>query len=137
MDCVFCKIASKEIPAAITYENSGAVAFLDISPVAPGHTVVISKIHSSNIEEISGEALSQVFLAVQAAVKLLKGTLAPDGFTIGINHGRAAGQAIDHMHVHILPRWADDGGTNMHGVVKNPPESYEATKEKIMKGLKS
>ncbi|MBI2591597.1 MAG: HIT family protein, partial [Candidatus Brennerbacteria bacterium] len=59
--------------------------------------------------------------------------LKPDGFTIGINHGEASGQAVDHLHIHIIPRWKNDGGGSIHGVVNNPPkESLEEIKKKIL-----
>ncbi|MDO8557261.1 MAG: HIT family protein [Candidatus Jorgensenbacteria bacterium] len=134
-DCIFCKMTRGEIKVDIVHESSGALAFLDQSPITPGHTLVIPKVHAANISEASHDSIGPTFIAVQAVVKLLKATLAPDGFTIGVNHGKAAGQAIDHLHIHVLPRWADDHGITIHQVVKNPPESYEAVKEKIMKGL--
>ncbi|MEK7543171.1 MAG: HIT family protein [Patescibacteria group bacterium] len=136
MDCIFCKIACGEIKPDVIHENDGALAFLDRNPITPGHTVIIPKAHAADISEAKHDSIGHTFVAVQAAVKLLKKTLEPDGFTIGINHGRAAGQAINHLHIHVLPRWSNDGGITIHGVVKNPPESYEAIKAKIMRGLK-
>jgi len=135
MDCLFCQIAAKKIPAeTIYYENSGAMAFLDIHPVAPGHTLVIPKVHADNILDLDDQIIPLVFGAVQEAVKILKKAVNPDGFTIGINHGRAAGQAINHFHIHILPRFDGDNGGSIHTVVKNlnGPEP-----EKIIKKIRA
>jgi len=133
-DCLFCKIGRKEIASEIVYENKDAVAFLDINPRAPGHTVVIPTEHAKTILDLSDGAVGPVFLTVKKVVAMLKGAFKPDGFTIGINHGRASGQIVDHLHIHIFPRWKNDKGTSMHGVVDNPPkESLKEIAEKIKK----
>lgn len=119
-DCIFCKLVGKEIPNYTVYEDDGVLAFLDIHPQTKGHTVVIPKRHSEVVFDLSSEEISQLFNGTHQAMKRLQSVLAPDGFTTGWNHGRAGGQAIGHMHVHIFPRWHNDGGTSMHAVVKNP-----------------
>lgn len=131
MECIFCKIANKEIPADIIVEQEGAVAFLDRNPIAPGHTLVIPTVHAATVDELPEAAVLSVFTGVQAAVKLLREKLVPAGFTIGINHGTAAGQAIGHFHVHVIPRFPDDNGGNVHSIVQNPPASYDAIKQKV------
>lgn len=120
MDCLFCKIARKEIPAEIIYEDSDAVGVLDIQPRAPGHAMIIPKVHAANLLDLAKGQAGPVFEAVQNVTALLKEKLRPDGFTIGINHGRVSGQTIDHLHIHIIPRWANDGGGSVHSVVNNP-----------------
>jgi len=132
MDCLFCKIAKKEIPASIISEDSATVAFLDIHPRAAGHTMVVPKTHRETILECDTQDLVDLFGAVQNATALLKEKLKPDGFTIGINHGKASGQVIDHLHVHVIPRWNTDGGGSIHSVVDHPGEmSVEAVLEKL------
>ncbi len=134
MDCLFCNIASKKIPTLILYEDEETMAFLDIHPLAPGHTVVIPKSHAENILELDENSVAPLFLTVRKMVGALKQSLAPEGFTIGINHGRTAG--IDHLHIHIMPRWLDDGGGSIHSVVNNPPkESLDSIKVKILKEI--
>ncbi|OGM90646.1 hypothetical protein A3A20_00880 [Candidatus Wolfebacteria bacterium RIFCSPLOWO2_01_FULL_45_19] len=126
MDCLFCKISRREISAEIIYEDNDTMAFLDINPRAPGHTVVIPKQHAENILELTAGAVEPLFLTVKKVTAMLKKAFEPDGFTIGINHGKASGQAVDHLHVHIFSRWRDDGGGSVHSVVDNPPkESLE------------
>ncbi len=120
MDCLFCKIAKKEKEAQIVYEDAKTMAFLDINQRAPGHTMVISKVHSENILDLPDSELKPVFLTVKKVITKLNSALKPHGFTIAINHGKAAGQVIDHLHIHLLPRFADDGGGSIHSVVNNP-----------------
>src|SRR3989344_7259449 len=127
VDCLFCKIAKKEIPAEIIYEDGEALAFLDIHPKAPGHTMVIPKVHAETILDLPREKLGPVFAAVQKAAQMIETALRPSGFTIGINHGKVSGQVIDHLHIHIIPRFLSDGGSSIHSVVNNPPK--ESIKE--------
>jgi histidine triad (HIT) family protein len=131
MPCLFCKIVNKEIPADIICEDDAAVAVLDIHPKAPGHTMVLPKGHSENILDLPDDKVEGVFKAVKNVTELLRKSLKPDGFTIGINHGKASGQAVEHLHIHIIPRWQNDGGRSIHSVVDNPPK--ESLKQ--IKGL--
>jgi len=133
MDCLFCKIANKEIPGYVVYEDENATAVLDVNPRAQGHTMVLPKAHAGNILELPDGQIEGVFKAVKKATDLLNKKLKPDGFTIGINHGRVSGQTVEHLHIHIIPRWADDGGGSIHSVVDNKPEeSLEEIKNKIL-----
>lgn len=122
MECLFCKIASKEIRSAAIYEDDDALAFLDVRPLTKGHTLVIPKFHAENILDFPADRIGSVFKAVKKTTALLEEKLSPKGFTIGINHGKISGQVIDHLHVHIIPRYEGDGGGSIHSVVKNPPE---------------
>jgi len=103
-DCIFCKIANKEIKSDIVFEDDKAVAFNDISPQAPVHVLVVPKKHvSSLVDVVSLEdfaALGSLFNAVNKVVK--KKGLEKSGFRIVVNHGSDAGQAVPHLHVHIL-----------------------------------
>jgi len=132
--CLFCEIIKKERDAKIVYENDWAVAVLDVLPVASGHTLILPKKHVETILELSDEELGNIFGVAREVAKLLKQTLAPDGFTIGINHGKASGQAIEHLHIHIIPRWRTDGGGSLHSVVpkKDHNESLEELYDKIV-----
>jgi len=121
-DCLFCKIADKKIPAEVVYEDGRTVAFLDINPRAPAHTVVIPKYHSETIADLPDAEVCPLFLAIKKVADLLVKSLKAEGLTIGINQGRASGQVVDHLHVHLLPRFKSDGGSSVHGVVHNPPE---------------
>lgn len=132
-NCIFCRIINKEIPASIIYEDKESFAFLDVHPRSPGHTMVLPKVHFENIIDLPLEKIESVFKTVKNITILLKEKIKPDGFTIGINHGKVSGQAIDHLHIHIIPRWLDDAGKSIHDVVNNPPkEDIEKIKEKIL-----
>jgi histidine triad (HIT) family protein len=132
-DCLFCKIAAKTIPARIVFEDDHVVAFLDIAPRAPGHTMVITKYHTPTLIELPDGEIAPLFLAVKKTVALLVAALHPDGVTIGVNQGRASGQEVDHLHVHLMPRWHGDGGGAVQSLVHNTPqESFEAMQKKIL-----
>lgn len=98
-DCIFCKIANKEIPAALVYEDENVVAFNDLNPQAPVHVLVIPKKHYSSINEVTDkEVFAQLLYGVQSTVK----KLGIKEYRTVINTGAAAGQTVFHIHVHIL-----------------------------------
>jgi histidine triad (HIT) family protein len=133
LDCLFCKIIARQVPAQVVYEDGRAFAFLDIMARAPGHTVVVPKGHASDLIALSDSELASLFAAVRKVDQILLSALAPDGMTIGVNQGKASGQEIDHLHVHLMPRWHGDGGGAIQSVVHNAPkESLEETKKKIL-----
>jgi histidine triad (HIT) family protein len=125
-DCLFCKIVNKKIPALVVYEDDHALAFLDITPRSPGHTMVIPKDHAQTILELPEGEVGPLFLAVKKVASLLSEKLSPDGVTIGMNQGRASGQEVDHLHVHLMPRWHGDGGSAVQSVVNNRPKESPA-----------
>jgi histidine triad (HIT) family protein len=136
-NCLFCKIVAKQIPAKIIYEDEHALAFLDIMPRTTGHTLVIPKVHAPNILELPSvppnDELSPLFAAVKHVAEMLTRALAPDGTTIGANQGRASGQEVDHLHVHLLPRWHGDGGGSIQSVVNaKPKESVDEVAKRIL-----
>lgn len=134
MDCLFCKIGKKEIASEIIYEDDDTLAFLDVHPKAPGHAVIIPKLHAENILALDDKLAAPVLLTVKKVTGTLAKALTPNGFTIGINHGRAGGQVVDHLHIHVIPRFSGDGGKSLHSVVENPPkESVREIAEKIRK----
>ena len=121
VDCLFCKIAVGEIPSYKVYEDEHALAFLDIHPLAKGHTLVIPKIHGGTILDLPEEEVTHLFRAVQQTTARVKEIIKSDGFTLGINH--EIGQAVPHLHVHIIPRWHGDNGINIHDVVRAGSET--------------
>lgn len=127
-DCLFCRIAKKEIPANVVFEDDRTVAFLDIQPCSWGHTIVIAKLHSTGLTDLPPGEIEPLFATVQRLTNRLLEALPAVGLTIGINHGQGAGQTIPHLHVHLIPRYAGDGGGNIHSIVhQQVPESVEAT----------
>ena len=134
MDCLFCKIASGEVSAHIIYEDEQTRAFLDIEPSALGHTMVMPKEHYQDFMDLPVNNMANLFGSVQKVVDMLEKTFEADHFTIGVNSGKILGRHVDHLHVHVIPRFPDDGGVFLQGVVKNPPkENMEEIKDKILK----
>ena|SRR3989344_6679054 len=134
MDCLFCKIVKKTIKAEIIYEDEDTLAFLDIHPRSTGHTVIIPKKHVANILDLDDALVAPTFLTVKQVSAILNTALNSDGFTIGINHGRISGQEIDHLHIHVIPRFLNDNGASIQSVVNNPSqESLTQIATKIKK----
>ena len=132
MDCLFCKIAQHKSPSYTVIENDDSIAFLDIHPLSTGHTVVIPKQHADRIIDLPAPLVGRLFLTVKAVSDRIHASLKPDGLTIGINDGAGAQQGAGHLHVHIIPRWNGDGGSNVHAVVQNAPkESLAAILSKL------
>ena len=121
----------------MVYEDEYVFAFLDIHPLSLGHTVVIPKIHAENILGLDDKSVGPLFLAVKKIAATLQKVIKPRGFTIGINHGKHAGQTIDHLHIHIIPRFAGDNGGSIHTIIKNSPIDIDlkVLAEKIRRGL--
>ncbi|GGB02141.1 HIT family protein [Macrococcus hajekii] len=107
-DCIFCKIINGDIPAYKVYEDDYTLAFLDISQVAKGHTLVIPKTHSQDLLETDSEVLAHVIKSVQKVAQMIDKSLNPDGINIIQNNRAFADQSVFHLHFHIMPRYKDD-----------------------------
>ena len=103
MDCLFCKIANKEIDSKIVYENDYVMAFNDINPVAPVHVLVIPKIHIKDLNEVSEENMTyikEVMLAIKEIAKITG--VYESGYRVVSNIGEDGGQVVPHFHFHVL-----------------------------------
>lgn len=108
-DCIFCQIVRGDVPCTRVYETEDILAFLDIAPVAKGHTLIIPKKHVVNILDLPEEIAPGFQKALQkVGAGLIKG-LEADGFNLGMNNFEAAGQLVMHAHYHLIPRFAGDG----------------------------
>lgn len=126
MSCVFCKIIRGEIPSKRIYEDEKTLAFLDINPSAPGHTLIIPKRHESRVEGLTEGDASALFGALHRLVGPIQNALDADGSTIGINNGSVAGQEVPHAHIHVIPRRMGDRGGIIQGITRRPrPSSSE------------
>ncbi len=108
-ECLFCKIVDKKLPADIVYEDDSVVAFLDIYPNNPGHTLVVSKNHFEDLLATPDGELAKLISAVKFLGDKIMQAVRADGFNIGVNTKPASGQVIFHTHFHIIPRFKDDG----------------------------
>jgi histidine triad (HIT) family protein len=134
-DCIFCRIAAKEIPAAIVHEDERVLAFMDIGQVNPGHVLVASKAHAENVYGLDDADAAAVFRAVVRVARAVRAAFAPEGLSIYQANGKAAGQTVFHFHMHLVPRHAADG-MNLTWPVKNPPrEVLIANAEQIRSKL--
>ena len=107
--CLFCKIIAGEIPSTKVYEDDTILAFLDIHPVNIGHTLVIPKAHHVNLYDASDETLAQMMPIIKKLSIAVKSALKADGINIEMNNDAPAGQLIFHTHIHIIPRFSNDG----------------------------
>lgn len=108
-DCIFCLIAEGKIPSSKIMETKTLYAFLDLHPVNKGHALIIPKKHVKDILGVDPELGRDVFQAMQRIGKALMTVTGAQGFNVLQNNGRAAGQEVDHLHWHIIPRFANDG----------------------------
>jgi histidine triad (HIT) family protein len=109
-DCIFCKIINGDIPSMKVYEDDHVLAFLDISQVTKGHTLLIPKVHKENIYELSAETASHLFSVAPKIANALKAEFEPVGFNLLNNTGEQAGQSVFHFHMHFIPRYGQGDG---------------------------
>jgi histidine triad (HIT) family protein len=108
-DCIFCGIVAGEIPAQIIHRDEHTVAFMDISPATRGHSLVIPTAHAADIWALSTEQAQQVMATAHHLAGVIRERLQPDGLNLLQANGAAAFQTVFHSHVHLIPRYADDG----------------------------
>ena len=122
-DCIFCKIVKKEIPCAEVYADERTLAFLDIGPIARGHTLIIPKAHYLNLWEVPGELAKDLLTTMQKVGRALMQTTKATGMNVVMNNYESAGQVVPHAHWHLIPRVEGDG---LFPVVQQEYESREA-----------
>ena len=130
--CIFCKIASHEVPSYKIYENDHVLAFLDLSQTSIGHTLVIPKKHFNNILELDDNSAADVFKVVTYLSKKISKNLDVKNLNIINNNGPLAGQTVDHFHIHIIPRYDDDEISFNYPSHKLTEEEFNRLKEKIL-----
>ena len=108
-DCIFCKIVAGEVPATKIYEDSEVLAFMNLHPTNKGQVLVIPKDHIENIYGFSEEMAARMMLIVKKMAIAVKNGVDADGVNLIMNNEEAAGQQIFHAHMHIIPRFNDDG----------------------------
>lgn len=121
-DCIFCKIIKGEIPSAKVFENEHVLAFLDISQLTKGHTLVIPKIHTENIFDMDAETARNLFEVVPTISNAIKADLNPEGINLLANNGETAGQEVFHFHLHLIPRYGIGDGFGT--VLKSHQSAY-------------
>jgi len=132
MDCIFCKIIAGEIPAYKVYEDEKILAFLDITPVNPGHTLVVPKEHHADLLDLPEELACQAISVIKKITPAILAGTGAKAFNLNLNNGITAGQLVSHFHWHIVPRFEGDGYELWHG------KSYgEGEAEAVLEGIKN
>jgi histidine triad (HIT) family protein len=134
MDCIFCKIISREIPAKILNETSHSICFLDAFPLTKGHVLVIPKNHHKKIQDMSSSENSDLFSLVH--VMMSKVDSITGSTLIAIHNGKTAGQEIPHVHVHLVPRSESDSAGPIHSMFNSSLNLSNSEIEKYYNLLK-
>lgn len=133
-NCIFCKIANGEIPSKTIFEDEDVRVILDLGPATKGHALVIPKQHYENLFELPEEnAMNVMKIAKQQAAKM-KAALQADGFNLVQNNGETAGQTVMHFHMHLIPRYADDGQNILWKPQEVTQDELEDIKNTIVNG---
>ncbi|MFD1646704.1 HIT family protein [Haloarchaeobius litoreus] len=121
-DCIFCQIVAGDIPSRTVYEDEHAFAFLDVNPLAPGHTLVIPKSHHETLGELPDEGSAALAAAVHEVAPAVEAAMDADATTVACNNGEAAGQEVPHVHYHVVPRYEGDGYGPIHALFDGPTD---------------
>lgn len=124
-DCIFCKIANGDIPSNTLYEDDDFRVILDLSPATRGHALLLPKNHADNLYELPDSVAAQALVTVRKVAVQMKEKLQCDGLNLVQNNGEAAGQTVNHFHMHIIPRYKD--GASMIEWPKGEPVPEELT----------
>lgn len=123
---IFARLIRGEVPSAKIYDDAEVLAFMDAFPQSPGHCLVVSKTSKArNLLEVEPEVLYAVMRAVQRVAKAVRDALQPDGVVVTQFNGAPAGQTVFHLHVHVIPRWADQPLGRHGGGMADPAELAE------------
>ena len=130
-DCVFCRIVAKLIPASVVFEDVHTVAFMDLGQVNPGHVLVATKLHVENVFGLGDDLAASVFQTTARVARASRVAFGAPGMTLLQANGKAGSQSVFHFHIHVLPRWENDG-MSLAWPAKNPPaETLRAYCEKV------
>lgn len=133
--CIFCRIASGEIPSLRVFESSDAVAFLDIAPLAPGHTLLVPRAHYENLLDVPPDALAQLTRPLPRLARAILNATGATGLNLLQNTGASSGQAVFHVHFHLIPRREGDKLGFRWNAGSYPPGEDRAMQDKIAAGL--
>jgi histidine triad (HIT) family protein len=137
VSCIFCKIATKQAPASIVYEDDKVIAFLDIRPLNEGHTLVIPKEHYGTVYDVPEDLISHIYKIAKKLSVAVKDATKAEGITIIQQNGHAAGQEVSHLHVHVVPRYEGQKLPHFRDIPNAGKEQLEPAAERIRKQLKT
>lgn len=131
-NCIFCKIAAGEIPSKTLYEDEKFRVILDLGPATRGHALVIPKEHYADLYEIPEETAGEAMKVAKKMAAVMTEKLKADGFNIVQNNGEVSGQSVFHFHIHLIPRYENDGQTINWKQTSPTAEELAAVKEEIL-----
>lgn len=131
-DCIFCRIANGEIPSKAVYEDDSFRVILDVGPATKGHALILPKNHYADLYELPDEEAEKVIVLAKKMAAQLKEKLNCDGMNLVQNNGEAAGQTVFHFHLHLIPRYREDGQTLGWKPMESTPEELEAVRKTIV-----
>jgi len=134
--CLFCGIVAGKIPAKKVYEDDHAFGFLDINPRNPGHTLVIPKKHAETLLDMSEKDAGRLFESVHKVAAMVRTGTNSQGISIGQSNGQAAGQVVRHVHVHVIPRFANEGPVGLEGILPSK-KIDDGSMDKIAQTIRS
>ena len=130
-DCIFCKIVRGEVPSKKVYEDKDTLAFLDINPANPGHTLVVPKKHSEDLTKSGEEDITKAMHVVKKITATLKEKMNAIGVNVLQNNGKPAGQIVAHTHFHVIPRYPNDVVVISYQRVQLSDEQLEEIRGKL------
>lgn len=133
--CLFCQIVAGEIPGRFVYEDEATLAFLDVNPLAPGHTLVVPKAHTERVNDLAPDEAADLFRAVATVVPAIEDAVDAPASTIAINNGEESGQEVPHLHVHVVPRKEGDGAGPIHALFRDLPNLDESDMDEIEESI--
>ncbi|GAB3032519.1 HIT family protein [Natronobiforma cellulositropha] len=122
MASIFSQIVAGDIPARVVYEDETTLAFLDVNPLAPGHTLVIPKEEYERLNDVPADVAADLYATLHRLVPAVEAAVDADASTVAFNNGEAAGQEVPHVHAHIVPRFTGDGGGPIHAIAGETPD---------------
>ncbi len=134
-NCIFCKIVKGDIPCAKIFEDDKVLSFLDIAPANKGHALIVTKNHYETLLEIPDDILDDMMIKARKIARAMHSALANEGFNILMNNKKPAGQLVPHAHLHIIPRFEEDGVSLNWQSRKYKDKEIDEFKEKIEKFL--
>ena len=133
-ECIFCKIVRGEAPADKVYEDERVLVFMDLFPVTDGHTLIVTKEHFENLFEATEESLQAVVATSRRIARAIQAALEPEGLMVFQLNGRAAGQAVFHYHMHLMPR-NEGEPLALHTRVQGDPARLRAVSARLAAAL--
>ncbi len=130
-DCIFCQIVAGDVPSRTVLDTETARAFLDVNPLARGHTLVVPRAHHERLQDLPSPVATGLWSAVQEVVPAVETAVDADATTVGVNNGPASGQEVPHVHVHLVPRFEGDGGGPIHAVAGQRPSLSDDELDRI------